>query len=360
MGTNAELEQFAENKVYEGIFNIFELELEEISRFVAFTSGNMDAYSNKIHELHLRVCSEIENVLKIVVHKHFASEDEVKTLWDIDKSAFLKKKSLTPKYEELRNELNKRETEKLDKFLFGFPDFLFYFKLACEKFNLHKKVVKFTGMVSHNVEWEIIQPFELLGGRDVPLWWTNYNKLKHDKIKNFDVCTLGNLVHSFSGLFILMNYLLKYSENNTPVPNRNFALDKLRGSILLSGSFRSFESKYFKASVASQSYIFTMILPAHISENDFQNLTILDLEIRQINNRFKNIIEYENQKIIDFDLKSLEYNDKKLTNGKINNRSDLFNSIEHAIFYSYLDYRQVMNWQNQYFRELQNLCRFIN
>jgi hypothetical protein len=71
MDANAEIENVAENKVYEGIFNIFELELEEISRFVAFTSGNMNVYSNKIHELHLRVCSEIENVLKIVIHKHF-------------------------------------------------------------------------------------------------------------------------------------------------------------------------------------------------------------------------------------------------------------------------------------------------
>ncbi|HQU84046.1 MAG TPA: hypothetical protein PKY59_13005 [Pyrinomonadaceae bacterium] len=360
MDAEEETENFAENKVYEGIFNIFELELEEISRFVAFTSGNMTAYSNKIHELHLRVCSEIENVLKIVIHKHFASADEVKTFWETDKSAFLENKSLTPKYEEIKNELNKGEKGKLDKFLFGFPDFLFYFKLACEKFNLHKKIIKFTGMVSHNLDWEIIQPFEVEDGRDVPIWWTNYNKLKHDKIKNFDICTLRDLLYSMSGLFILMNYLLKYPENNTPVPNRNFALDKLRGSILLNSISCSFESKFFKASVATQSHIFTMILPIRIAESDFQNLTILDLEIRQINRRFSNITEYENCKINDFDLKSFDYNDKKLTDGKINNRGDFFNSVEHAIFYSYLDYRQVINWQNEYFRELQNLCRFIN
>ena len=95
MDAEAEIEIFSENKVYEGIFNIFELELKEISRFVAFTSGNMNVYSNKIHELHLRVCSEVENVLKIVVHKHFASAEEVKNLWETDKSAFLEKKSLT-------------------------------------------------------------------------------------------------------------------------------------------------------------------------------------------------------------------------------------------------------------------------
>lgn len=360
MDANAEVENVDENKVYEGVFNIFELELEEISRFVAFTSGNMTAYSNKIHELHLRVCSEIENVLKIVIHKHFISAEEIKKLWDEDKSAFLDEKEITGKYEELKSELNKREKGKLDKFLFGFPDFSFYFKIAREKFNIHKKIIKFTGLVSHNLDWEIIQPFELEEGQDVPVWWTNYNKLKHDKIKNFDICTLSDLIYSMSGLFILMNYLLKYPENNYPVPNRNFALDKLKGSILLSNITCSFESKYFKASVATQSHIFAMILPTHISEIDFQNLTILDLEVRRINRRFRNITEYENYKINDFDLKSFEYNDKKLTNGKINNRRDLFDSIEHAMFYSYLDYRQVINWQNEYSRELQNLCRFIN
>ncbi len=220
MDAEVEIENFAKNKVYEGIFNIFELELEEISRFVAFTGGNMNAYSNKIHELHLRVCSEIENILKIVIHKHFVAAEEVKNLWDMKKSEFLGEKELKNKYEELKNELNKQEKGKLDKFLFGFPDFLFYFKIACEKFNLQKKVTKFTGIVSHNIDWEIIQPFELEEGRDVPIWWTNYNKLKHDKIKNFNVCTLGDLIYSMSGLFILMNYLLKYQENNAPIPNR--------------------------------------------------------------------------------------------------------------------------------------------
>ena len=152
-----------------------------------------------------------------------------------------------------------------------------------------------------------------------------------------------------------MNYLLKYPENNNPIPNRNFALDKLRGVIVSDCSFCSFESKYFKTSVASQSHIFTMILPTHISEDDFQNLTILDLEIRQINNRFKNLIEYENHKIKDFDLKSSEYDDKKLTYQEVNNnRRDLLDSLEHAIFYAYLDYKQVMNWRPLMFnREIQ-------
>lgn len=265
MTANLEVENFAENKVYEGIFNIFEIELEEISHFVAFTSGNMNSYSNKIHELHLRVCSEVENILKIVIHKCFVTEAEVKELWDIEKATFLEKKSLIPKYEELKNELNKDGKVKLDKLLFGFPDFVFYFKLAREKFNLHKKVIKFTGMISHNIDWEIIQPFELEEGRDAPVWWTKYNRLKHDKIKNFHLCTLGDLIHSLSGLFILMNYLLKYQENNIPTPNRNYISERENGMVIGNCKFCAFQSKLFVASHAYQCPVYSIVLVSHLS-----------------------------------------------------------------------------------------------
>jgi hypothetical protein len=356
MEAEAEIENFAENKVYEGIFSIFELELEEISRFVAFTSGNMDAYSNKIHELHLRVCSEIENVLKIVIHKHFVSAEEVKNLWETDKSTFLEEKELTNKYEELKNELNKREKGKLDKFLFGFPDFLFYFKIACEKFNLHKKVVKFTGIVSHNLDWEIIQPFELDDGQGVPIWWTNYNKLKHDKIKNFDDCTLGDLLYSLSGLFILMNYLLKYQENNLPIENRDYVLERLKPRVVvMNGEFCGFQAKFFKVSNACQHVMFSMFLPSRLSESDFQSLTLLNLELRA-NQRYKNMTEYENHYIKDVDFKSTEY---KMTY-EITNKNVMFRSVEHSLFYTYLDYVQTINWNNEYLRELRHFGRFIN
>lgn len=356
MDANAENENFSENKVYEGIFNIFEMELEEISRFVAFTEGNMKTYSNKIHELHLRVCSEIENVFKIVIHKHFVSADEVKTLWQTDKSAFLEKKSLIPKYEELKNELNKDGKGKLDKFLFGFPDFLFYFKIACKKFNLHKKVIKFTGIVSHNIDWEIIQPFELGDGRDVPIWWTNYNKLKHDKINNFDVCTLGDLLKAISGLFILMNYLLKYQENNLPIENRNYVLERLKPRVVVMDSeFCGFQSKFFKVSNAYQHVMFSVFLPSRLSENDFQNLNLLSLEIRA-NQRYKNMVEYETRHIKDVDFKSIEY---KMTY-EILNKNVMFRSVEHSLFYTYLNYVQTINGDNKYFRELRHFGQFIN
>ncbi len=352
MDAEIEKENFAETKVYESIFNIFELELKEISRFVAFTSDNMTAYSNKIHELHLRVCSEIENVLKIVVHKHFVSADEIKTLWETDKSAFLEKKSLTSKYEELKNDLNKGEKGKLDKFLFGYPDFLFYFKIACEKFNLHKKVIKFTGMVSHNIDWEIIQPFESDGNRDVPTWWTNYNKLKHDKIKNFNICTLGDLIYSMSGLFILMNYLLKYKENNAPIENRNYLIEKMKQSVFLDVDFCSFNSKLFFATNSYQNILYSMFLPQNISENTYQSFQLGNLiQAEKYFSDDEKQIELKNLDLTSFERKMIWGNEEG------NKKSE---SIEHSIFYTYLDYMQVVDFGGNSYQELHHYGVFTN
>lgn len=350
---DANIEAFSEQKVYEGIFNIFELELEEISRFVAFTGGNMSVYSNKIHELHLRVCSEVENILKIVIHKHFASTDEVRTLWDTDKSKFLEKKSLTPKYEELKNELNRDGKEKLDKLLFGFPDFLFYFKLACEKFNLHKKIIKFTGTVSQNIDWEIIQPFELGEGRDVPTWWTNYNKLKHDKIKNFHLCTLRDLIYSLSGLFILMNYLLKYPENNAPIENRNYLIERMKQTVFTTDvGFCAFNSKFFLATNAYQNILYSMFLPQNIPEDTYQSLRLGDLDktARFLSDDEK-YIELKNMDLKSFGHKMIWANQEEI------NESE---SIEHSLFYTYIDYLQVIDFNGNPYRELRHYAIFTN
>ncbi len=348
-----EAELFLENKVYEGLFTIFELELEEISRFVAFTSGNMNVYSNKIHELHLRVCSEVENILKIVIHKHFVTTDEVKIFWDTDKSAFLEKKSLTPKYEELKIELNRDGKEKLDKLLFGFPDFLFYFKLACEKFNLHKKVIKFTGTVSQSIDWKTIQPFKLEEERNVPTWWTNYNKLKHDKIKNFHLCTLKDLIYSLSGLFILMNYLLKYPENNTPIENRNYLVEKIKQNVFISDvSFCSFNSKFFLATTAYQHVLYSMFLPQNIPENTYQSLQLgaLDKAGKYFSDDKKHL-ELKNMDLKLFEHKMIWDNQEEI---------DESESIEHSIFYTYVDYLQVVDFNGNDYRELRHYAVFTN
>ena len=153
-----------------------------------------------------------------------------------------------------------------------------------------------------------------------------------------------------------MNYILKYQDNNLSIPNRNFALDKLKGIFVsLDCKFCSFQSKFFTASNAYQHHIYSMILPTHISEYDFKILKVIDLELK-VNTKFKNITEYENHKIKDMDLKSFEH---KMTY-EINNKNDKFRSIEHSLFYTYLDYIETVNSKSVFKKSPPDLVSWNN
>jgi len=128
---------FNTEKIYEGLYSLFEDELIEIGNYVSFTESNLKTYSNKIHELHLRICAEIENVLKIVMATYFIGTKTVQEMWDEKKSKFLLQLGTEKidKYQKLWKSINrKKDTDNLDKYLFGYPDFTFFFGLACDKF----------------------------------------------------------------------------------------------------------------------------------------------------------------------------------------------------------------------------------
>ena len=192
--------------IYEDLYKIFEEEFLGIENYIAMTDDNLDVYSNKIHELHLRVCSEVENSLKIVIHKNFIDEDNIKKEWESKKSRFLVKDNmdLTSKYKELQNELNSKGIKELDRNLFGIPDFLFYYQLACKEFNLHLKFIEFKRSITNEFSLKKFQPFK--EDKVIPDWWTNYNGIKHNKANNYKKCTLKDLVHSLGALYILINY----------------------------------------------------------------------------------------------------------------------------------------------------------
>jgi hypothetical protein len=350
-----EKETFLENSIYEGIFRIFEDELEEIGQFVAFTKGNMNTYSNKIHELHLRVCSEIENVLKIVIHKYFVPKSEVDSLWETEKSKRLVKAKVMDKYEEIIAALNAENAKKdTDLKLFGYPDFAFYFKLARKNFNLDKKVIKFLGMVSNSEDWTIVQPF-VLADRNIPNWWRNYNNIKHNKLEHFVECTLGDLVQSMAGLYILMNYLLKYSGNKDGyVTNRDFNPHDIN-SFSNSANFCSYQSKLFDASIANCLILLPLLLPARLSEEQFPYVILGD---------FKSVSTIKDQdrvnwtqKVEDFHFKSFEYAEEPLGQ----DIQHKLTNIHHAIFYTYVDYAQYsfIGGHGGY-REKQQCAIFVN
>jgi hypothetical protein len=241
--------KYNEHRIFEGIYETFEDELLEIGRYIAFSSDNFNVYSNKIHELHLRVCSEIENVLKIVVHRHFVLEEEVCKQWESKKSACLEEKGLKEQFKKLCSSLKSKEKKDVEKLAFGFPDFRFYYDLACEKFNLHEKIVIFAVSISPDIKHDVCQPFMTKKEDAVPIWWTKYNKIKHNKIGNYNSCSLGNLVNAMAGLYILMSYLIKYSEGNSSVFDPNYFRDN-PNRMYTGCKFLAFPSRIYQATCA--------------------------------------------------------------------------------------------------------------
>jgi hypothetical protein len=322
----------SEHKIYEGIFEVLEEEFNEIGRYISFTESNFSTYSIKIQELHLRVCSEIENLLKIIIiHTNFKTEKEIDDLWNSKKSNFLAENK--EDYESLKNKLNRKGKDKVDKLLYGFPDFSFYFESACNDFNLNKKCIHFLSILDPESDFKVITPFFVKENNPVPEWWTNYNKLKHNKVDAFTKCTLKDLIYSFGGLFILMNYLTRYSEKNKP-KYEEFITPRV-STIALDCEYWAFKSKHFRATNSVQCYNVTAQLNKDVmNENEYENL--LEKFNGDLSNHFSEIS------------KKLAFN-VKLT------------KEENFIFHVYYDYQKLANQSPQIiYRKKLRFCKFAN
>lgn len=139
----------------------------------------------------MRVCSELENLLLEV------------TLGIIWKQ----------KIEWLRNKKEKKHTD--------FSDYLY---LLDEEVDLSSKKIKFIADIEirevGSVKWFdqgiYIQPFwrnwNLWDG-NIPLWWKNYNWIKHSKFDFYDECNLWNVRDALAAYYIaLMYYVFWYNQ----------------------------------------------------------------------------------------------------------------------------------------------------
>ena len=55
-----------------------------------------------------------------------------------------------------------------------------------------------------------------------PNWWSPYNDVKHERIRNYKSANLKNVLNALAGLFILENYFVKFigdRDNDMDVPN---------------------------------------------------------------------------------------------------------------------------------------------
>lgn len=325
-------ETFSEHAIYEQIFQIFEFEFQEIGKFVAFTDANASTHSTKIHNLHLRVCSEVENVLKLIVHEHFVPKAKVDDQWNAYKQEKLSKKKVLDDYRLLNSKLNNKERREVDQGLFGYPDFAFYYRLAVKHFHLNQKRVTFKAGISDGDRWKSMIPFELPNGVSVPFWWTHYNKLKHDKVASFSECTLGDLGHAMGALYILMNYLIIYQNENGHIRNPDYNRYRRNGGKPLQNNplFCAYNSNFFEATCLVQNARLADIL-----QEEHTRVIFNEMKPVKFTNR-PNEVEYWSpddwlklQKTLkDAELDSVEW-------GKVNGAPD------NCIYYGFVAYENI-------------------
>ena len=278
-----------EKKVFIDLFDIYEQELLTIFQYVAPVNNtynitdsewneheykiNFNVSWNKIHELHLRVCAECENLMKLIAQKIFPERDFD---WEYRESKSMDIKEL--------NEISQESREKIKKSMYKHADMPFYLEVLNDIFWICDKKIEFLKTIETIPENQITytQPLERNNNtKIVPKWWENYNKLKHDKINNYTMCTLENLINSLGAYYILLNYLIfdidKNIHRNEKIKSKLFKPTIWR--IVYPQKIREYYSQFREDKISQffdEIYIWTKeIIPMHYNENLKNEIQIL-------------------------------------------------------------------------------------
>lgn len=160
------------------IYQQLERELLELSYFITFDYKQLNVYSTKIADMLLRTVSEIENI-----SKELCKKENIKFY----------------------------DTKKHIRQMIYFNE---YFQKLDEYYGLSTRLVNFIfDNCNDNIFDSKLMPFK----KDLVIkvnhkekntwsWYNAYNKIKHDRIKNFKQANLENLIYSLSALFLLNIY----------------------------------------------------------------------------------------------------------------------------------------------------------
>ena len=172
------------------------LELEEqfleTKRYVDFDKANEKTYSVEYLKLYQAVCSEIDVVAKEIVCV-------MNPNFKVDNSTNIQKWGY-----EIQQQF---PNVKLEKVIF----------------NESMELIPFDNW---EYEWTITKDekrrLKLVDGSQTPIWWKNYNDVKHQRIglvagtKNFQLANQKNLISAFSALFLLESlYMSRITGNET-------------------------------------------------------------------------------------------------------------------------------------------------
>lgn len=160
-------------------YKLFEEDLLETERYVTLSQDNFDTYSVEYNKLYLSICSEVDVVLKLI-----------------------------------SQQLGKPDVDKIDDY--------FFISLKCVGLKNEKvKLIEEEFIINPWNGWEIGNP---------PIWWTFYNKVKHERLTicnnpnspangkpYYKMANLQNVLTALAGLYILEFYcLLIYCIKNQP------------------------------------------------------------------------------------------------------------------------------------------------
>ena len=159
------------------IYQQIEKEFKELSYYISIDENQLKIYSIKIADLILRTVSECENIAKALCTKH-----EIKFL-------------------------NKNGQEK------SFINFHEYIHAINSIYNIEKKLISFDYKNSAKGTFDSKhQPFRkqtiLINGKEQKIWswYYAYNQIKHNRIENYKVANLENLIEGMAALFVLNIY----------------------------------------------------------------------------------------------------------------------------------------------------------
>lgn len=138
---------------------IYENDFINSFNYVDFSRDTFNTYSTYYIKLFLTNCIEIESILKLI---------------------FGSKKFSTKK----NKDVYKNMTDFMDNLFSAFPN-ISNNKVICKEYDME------------------FYPLKIEDGKDVPIWWTNYNDVKHNRFKNYKSANLGNTTYSLSCLFLL-------------------------------------------------------------------------------------------------------------------------------------------------------------
>ena len=203
-----------EKKVFTDLFNIYEQELLNIFQYIAPINNicnkekcncwckiNLNVSWNKIHELHLRVCAECENLMKKISNKLYPERD-----FDNE----YKKRKLKS-IQSIIDNLSIKDTKKIERMVYKFADMPFYLSILNKKIWICNKMIEFSGIMETSPEKQIsyLQPFDKNNEKkQLPIRWDHYNVIKHYKIENYSICTLWDLINSLWAYYMLLNYFV--------------------------------------------------------------------------------------------------------------------------------------------------------